>query len=411
MMSRCLSLVMLLGSLSLLLEPSAAWADKPPRFVALLANGQRIEGNTLTEWHNNGAMPRIDGKPLLEPQAMLRWQRDRWLLPGALPKAFVEMHTGDRLPGTVFDFSQGTDAPFALQPPHFRVRPEFEIKPPQKEREPVIRVVASFVKRVVWQRRDRDDYQPSTLFYRDGRSVQFRAVRFGNGFANLLLSDGNRRVSFNEIAEIHLPAVSPWQAYFDELAALGLWGNESRLLQIDTNEGLILTSSTDRRQFHGGGGNAQEFQRWSHGLQPAWSLDEIYAATTGVWARRMWLPHEVPLSHIAPTPIATRSPLSATGRAPQTNRNVQGGPLRAGQQDYGFGFGVQAQSELAFDLPEGVKALRGRVGLDKLAGRGGCVRARIFANSSSTGPLWESPYLVGSEVDADLGTIDRKSVV
>lgn len=381
---------------------SSAQADKPPRFVALFANGQRVEGNALTEWHTDGSQPKLDGRALLEPGNFIRWQRDRWQLPGGLPKAFVEMHTGDRFPCVVVDFSSGTDSANQTLPAHFRVRPEVDLRPEPQVREPIIRIVAGTVKRVVWQRRERDEYQPNTLFFKDGRSLQFRAARFGSGFVNVLLNDGNRRVSYNELAEIHLGPMNPWQAYFDELATLALANAESRLFQIETSDGLVMTSSTDRKRLRG---NANEFGQWIHGFQPAWSLDVIHLVTTNVWARRIWLPHEVPLCHIAPSSIVTRSPLSSSGRQPQVNRNVQGSGLRAANQDFGWGYGVQAHTELVFELPLGVKSLRGRVGIDKIAGRGGCIRARVYANNTKSAPLWESPFLVGSDVDADLGAI------
>ncbi len=394
----------LIGVAGAILGDSSAKAERPPRFTALFANGQRVEGNALVDWHNNGSQPRIDGRGLLEGDNFIRWQRDRSQLPGDLPKAYVEMHTGDRFPSTVIDFDFGTESSAETLPAHFVVRPEVDLRPNPAVREPLIRIIASMVKRVVWQKREREDFQPNTLFFKDGRALQFRAARFGSGYVNILLNDGNRRVSFNELAEIHLAAVNPWQAYFDELAALALPHDNARLFQVETSDGLLLTSSTDHRRFHHVG-SASEFQRWVHGLQPAWSLDVIHLYTANIWARRLWLPHEVPLSHIAPSSIVARSPLSNTGRPPQVNRNVQGGGLRSANQDYGWGFGVQANSELIFELPLGVKSLRGRVGIDKVAGRGGCIRARVFANDAKGAPLWESPFLVGSDVDADLGAI------
>jgi hypothetical protein len=106
-----------------------------------------------------------------------------------------------------------------------------------------------------------------------------------------------------------------------------------------------------------------------------------------------------------PARIAARSSLIAAGRQPQLNRNVERGPLRSGRDDFGWGYGVHAHSELVFPLPEAVQSLRGKVGLDRIAGRGGCVRARVFANDTKSPPLWESPLLVGSDSLADLGTI------
>lgn len=381
-----------------------AAAQKPARFVALLTNGERIEGNSLTDWHNNAAEPRIDGKPLLDPNKPLRWQRDRALLPGEAPRAFIEMHSGDRFPGVVTDYVPSGASLYDQQVAHFRVRSEIPLTPSRRATEQPLRIVASFVRRIVWQKRDRNEFEPNTVFYRDGRSVTFRAARFGNGFVNLLLAEGNERVSFNEMAEIHLAAVNPWQAYYDELAAIDLDDQKGRLFQIETTDGLIATSAYKRKKFNAFG-NGQEFDRWVHGLQPAWCLDVIHVPTADIWARRMWAVNEVPLTRIRPISIGTRSPISNTGRAPRMNTNIEGGPLRSATLDFGWGIGVHAQTEITFELPSGVRALRGEVALDRIAGKGGCVRARVFANATSTPPLWESPYLVGSETVADLGAL------
>lgn len=383
---------------------SPALAQKPARFAALLSNGERIEGNSFSDWHNNGSKPKIDGRQLLEDGKELRWQRDRALLPGEAPRAFVETHTGDRFPGVVVDFVPAGASPFDALPPHFLVQPDIELRPSSKVVEQKIRVVSSFVRRIVWQKRERNDFEPNTVFYRDGRAVAFRAARFASGFVNLLLPDGNQRVAFGEIAEIHLAAVDPWQAYFDELAAMDPDDATTRLMQLETSDGLILTGDYSRKQFHPFG-NPQESDRWVHALQPAWSLDVIHVPTTNVWARRMWLAHEVPLTRIGASKVVTHSPLSAAGRAPRINANVEGGPLRSANLDFGWGFGVHANTEMTFPLPVGVKALRGAVALDRIAGKGGCVRARVFANDTKSPALWESQYLVGSETVADLGTI------
>ncbi|HVK79855.1 MAG TPA: NPCBM/NEW2 domain-containing protein, partial [Verrucomicrobiae bacterium] len=389
--------------LALTLAAPAA-AQKPARFAALLSNGERLEGQRLTHWHNNGANPLLDGKPLLDPGKPLRWLRDRAQLPGPAPRAFLEMHSGDRLPGVVVDYVPANSDLYDAQLAHFRVRPEIELRPPTKNRDPHVRVVANFVRRVVWQKRDRHEFEPNTVFYRDGRALPFRAVRFGPSYVNVLLAEGNRRIAFAEMAEIHLAATDPWQAYFDELAALAADDLDARLYQLETTDGLVLTGSYQRRQTSAFG-NDQDFDRWVHGLQPAWSLDVVYVPTTNIWARRMWRTNEVPLSRIWPSQIVTRSPLSATGRAPRVNTNVEGGPLRSGTLDFGWGYGVHAHTELTFALPLGVRALRGSVALDRSAGKGGCVRARVYANDITTAPLWESPFLVGSETVADLGTI------
>ena len=102
-------------------------------------------------------------------------------------------------------------------------------------------------------------------------------------------------------------------------------------------------------------------------LQPAWSLDPIWVHFPTIRTRWHFLPKEVPLSLITPSRVEQRS-LLGHEQPWQTDRNVRGGTLLAGDRPYGWGFGVHTTSELWFDLPHAARAFQSRVGLDRLAG-------------------------------------------
>ena len=381
---------------------SPARAQPPQRYAGMLANGQRIAGDKLADWHQKDAKPRLDNQPLLDGGNPLKWLRDRALPLAPLPSEFVETHTGDILPGTVVDSRSGLELPFDPLPPHLLVEPTLAFSPPGKPAETTVRVVTSALKRIVWQRRSRNVFEPGTIHFRDGRSFAYRALRFGGDFVTVLLDSGSQKISFSELAEIHFPQVDFWPAYFDELAGICPASN-SRLLQIETATGLIATTSLDRfvQRFDG---NPQESERWVHGIQPAWSLDILWVPCREISMRRSFAAHQVPLSRVPPTRVVAQSLLAGSGRPPQTNRNVLSGPLQSGEHEFGFGIGVAARSELVFDLPEGAKAIRGSVGIDRTSGSGGCVKCRIFAGDAKT-PLWESPVLVGAATVVDYGAI------
>jgi S1-C subfamily serine protease len=320
-----------------------------------------------------------------------------------VPPAYIEMHSGDRFPGVAIDYKNGQETPFDPLPPHLVVRSAQKFEPPENKPITEIRVALPFVRRIVWQRRGRQLYQPGTVFYRDGRSLAFRAVRFGAGQLHLLLSDGeNRRLAWTDLAELHLPAVDSWAAHWDEVA-LVCPTIETRLFQVETTAGLVATASLARfvPRFEG---NSAEPDRWVHGIQPAWSLDILWVPCREMVSRRGWLPREVPLSRITPRPPAETTAGEPLSRA-EINRNTHGGPLRSQSQEFGWGLGVHGRSELAFDLPVGVRSLRVQVGIDREAGRGGCLRARVFAGPAMGNPLWQSPLLVGSESVADSGVL------
>ena len=135
---------------------------------------------------------------------------------------------------------------------------------------------------------------------------------------------------------------------------------------------------------------------WLHLFQPAWSLGPISILFNQIAQRSSFAPHEVSLGRIAPVRAAQHDRLSGDGIW-RRDRNIFGEPLISGEKRHGWGFGVHAQSEIHFPLALSVKKFQARMGLDKAAGSGGCVRARVFVNKVAGEPLYESPFLVGSK--------------
>ncbi len=383
---------------------SSVLAANPARFVARFANGAFVEGNTLSDWHAPEAIPKLDAQSLFDPVNPVRWLVDRSLSPPQLtPEAFVEMTTGDRLPGVVVDFRPGDDSPYSPLPSHFIVRyegPNFATLEPQST---LLRINANYVRRVVWNRRRNDQWQPRTAFLRDGSFLRFRSIRWSAGAVSLLLDSGPRRLSLNELAEVDLAPGQFWPTYFDELAMLSPDG-QRRLLQADTTSGLIVTTSLER-QLPRVVGDAKDLNRWVLGVQPAWSLDIVWLGQGTVWARRSFAPHEVPLSRVPPVRVDQRSALGSATFPFATNRNLQSGPLRSATREAGWGFGVQAFCELEFELPPIARTLRSEFAIDASMKTGGCVQARILNASAGNNALYQGPILVGSESLLDTGAL------
>jgi len=147
-------------------------------------------------------------------------------------------------------------------------------------------------------------------------------------------------------------------------------------------------------------GGHNESDTWCHMVQPVWSLDVLWVPFRSIHTRWSFAPEQVPLCRVRPA--ATVSPPLLPGR---TNRNSAGRPLHSGGQQYAWGFGVHAYSELRFPLPKCAKAFRSRVGLDRIVGPGGCVRARVYVGSTRDKPVYEGPLLVGSKKTVDTGSV------
>ncbi len=397
-MTRCLILLVLL-----LLPAVAAEAKRPARFVGKLRDGSQIEGEVLANWHTADAIPTLDGRPLLDPNNPLLWLRDRQLVAAESPAEFVELFSGDRLPGVALEYRGPVSGSPEQLFPHWLVRPAIAQRRPQSRDEPAVRVRAQFVRRIVWQRRASNRYRPGTVFLRDGSSIPFRSARFDGEQALLLLSAGTRRVLLSDMAELHLPARDFWQDYLDELAVL-CPNPDTRLMQLETDDGLIATTSLDRFTVFAWGG-AEHWRNWAHGIQPAWSLDVLFVPAAGVVTRRVFLPQDVPLSRIPPLESDRSATAIASAWPPRVDRNVQGGTLHSGGREFGWGFGVHAFSQLQFPLSPLAVALRAELGLDRSVGDGGSIQGRIRAGAPASPPVFESSVLVGSKNVQSIGRI------
>ncbi len=362
------------------------------RYTARMENGSLLDGPEVSPWHETAAQPILRGQPLLNPGDHVRWLRNNDLQLPVPPPAYVEFLGGDRLPGRVTAYRTGTESPFDRQPPHLVVAHAESLDWPATKRESV-RVAVGWLRRVVWQSRALDRYQPGTVYLRDGRQRRFRSLRFQAGGARFLFEDKTEDVPFSQMAELHLPRVDPWEAYYQQLATLSPDG-AARLLRIETTDGLIATASTER--FAAKAHESNHPRHWLHAVQPAWSLDPLWARFSRIQLRRYWLPHLPALSDIEPSRAA--DPLAGGGHwTTRKDRNVQGGLLRAGGEDFGWGIGTHAPEVLTFPLPAEAKSFRTKLALDQIAGTGGCARALIHLGEATTTPAFRSDLLIGSK--------------
>ncbi len=367
------------------------------------ASGKRFSAAEIRDWHDQLAEPRLEGLKLFFPVDRVLWVEDNSIPQPATPQAYVEFFGGDRLPGRVTEYRSGQESIYRKSPPSVVVIPDAAIDWPETKRDQAgLPVVARWLRRIVWQKREDGRYRPGTLFYRDGRQVGFRGLRWSKTSVRLLVEQETRDVAFDEIAELHLPVVDPWEAWFQQMAAV-LPDLAGFLMQVETGDGLRATVSSKRfvPAFRGDAGNPDH---WYQAVHPAWSVEPLWLRHRAIRMRRFFSPHEVPLSAVEPVRVVQRSQLAGSWNW-QLDRNVHALPLRSGNLPFGWGLGVQAYSELAFDLPACARTFRTHYGLDWSAGTGGCVRAAIFAGNATGQLLHRSGHLMGSEKSYDSGAL------
>jgi len=374
---------------------------EPHRFTAMQANGTVLNGNgqEVTGWGDTNAQPGLLGQLVFDASNPFRWLIDHSLPLPLIPDACIEFVDGDQLPGQVLEFSDGQRSPFGHWPAHLLVDPAPDIHIPANPDARLLRVTTRWVRRVIWKRLVGASYQPATVFLLDGSRVSFVSLRWSPGAIRLLTDDGLRTVFFSQIAEVHLPRQEEWQAYFEQLALLAP-AAEDRLIQMETTEGLVATTSRGRFQatFRG---DRKRPDHWYHMIQPAWSIDPLWVPHRTVRHRRFFQPHQVPLTLFTPLRV-TRSSTFATAWTWQVNRSVQQSPLASATVDWGWGFGVHGGHELTFPLPPLVRQLRVRMGLDRIVNNGGCVQASVLLDGQ---PLFRSDVLIGSQRISNTGLL------
>jgi hypothetical protein len=387
-----------------------------------LQDGQQLAGRRLTGWSPDPAQVELDGQPLPALGTKVRsiWQHESASSTDA--GACVETCTGDRFPGRVVRYVPAAEQKYATAPNHLLLTTDVVTDPGRPAEETLVRVLPNYLQRIVWQPA-REPAEPGTLIDRQGRRVPFRAIRWQESSVTVLTSSNRRTFTFDELAELRMPTRNPWPLFETELALLDPQVRDP-WVQVETIHGVRVTASWQRtrvvlrnpssmrsdsspyRQSSGdSGGDVYPLAETDstktvivQGIQPAWSLDTLWITGRTIAGWRFFSPGEIPLSRLPPAEVLQRSPLAGDGRPWQRDRNVEGGRLANGAGSFRWGFGVHASHQLHFPLPQDELQFRCLFGLDRLAGTGGCVQARVtlLSREGSSRVLSHSPLLVGS---------------
>jgi hypothetical protein len=368
-------------------------------YTAALVDGQIIEGSHLENWPDSPGGALLDEQPLGTTGTPLRWLRNQRAPFPNDPPAGVEFIGGDQLPGEVVGV-RSDEAGLSLT-----VTPAAETLYPGLGRRTELRIDPGEVQRIVWRRKAGRRFTPGRVFLHDGRDLAFRSLQWKETGITVLTEDGITEFAWSDLSELHLPAADPWQAHVRCLAQSDPQGL-TRLKTVETSDGLRVTVSTlwfqsplPYEQRVAG----QTTTAWHHYLRPYWSRDPLWIADAAIARTIFFHPEEYLLSRLEP--VFSESPQGfGQSWVWQPNRNVRGETMHNGGRDYAWGFGTHAASRLEFSLVDYAKTFRCRVGLDRLAGSGGCAQAMVYLNGASE-PRYTSPILKGSRRAYDLGRI------
>ncbi len=269
------------------------------------------------------------------------------------------METG--FPGRSSNTGPDRNRPTARRP-RVVVAPEAAIDWPEGKRIGGFPVEARWLRRVHLARADDDRYRPGTLLLLTVGTSNSAAHRWSKNSVRLLLEQETRKVPFDEIAELHLPAAGP-VAPFDQLATL-----------VPDGSGLVCRSkpATEvRRRFELAFGVVRRTGQARNLVSPSsrHGASSRSGRAPGNPRAPLLAPHEVPCGrrtgpHRSTSNTCRRMELGGA------DRNVHTLPMRCADMPFSWGFGVHAYSELAFDLPAAAQTFRTQYGLDRAVGGG-----------------------------------------
>ncbi|MGB9687815.1 hypothetical protein [Thermogutta sp.] len=364
------------------------------RFVAEWTDGSLLTGPEIAGWGDPGDVPELGGRKLFGDDIRIRWivdtQPGRQMVPA---EGYIEFVGGDRLPGKVESARPAEVKDNRTWPARLRVYPYSRVYWPDGPFQDHIDIVTAAVKRVVWKSVG-EEYQPGWAFLTDGRRVRYRAVQWTEKGVRLLTEEGIEQFAFDELAELHLPGLNPWESVIRSRVGL-ITGPDDILMEIECADGLRVTTSL-KRFWPRARGDKSLPDSWYHMVQPPWSTQPLWIPHRAIIWRRVYGPGEVPLTRLEGVRYQEASTLGARWGY-HLDANLLGRPLHSAGRLYGWGIGVTSGTQLTYPLHPWVNGVRLELGIDSEAGDGGCIWGEVLLAGATTETLARSPVLVGSQ--------------
>lgn len=356
--------------------PSGAQADD--RYAAWLSDGTVVTAPTLPSWPVPGTSWHLGGRNLLAGEHPLRLLRDRLAVLERRPPYLV-MVSGDVLCGRPVRWERDPNG----EPGAGRLWIQLEM-PLVPLTGTALPIRADRVARLVLDPAAAEEPPlPGRVRLLDGRSWMARAIRWREGGLALLTAEGVTELPLRDLAEVCFLSGDPWQALLEE----SVWADTPDavlLTRWQTREGAALTSARVRRQELGAVPRRGMAEETVYVLQPAWALAPLVVPQAAVAAVSLRRPDELPLVALPSRRPAWRV-LTAPPPPPYVSPPWAAAPpgtAGSGPWECDLGLPTRAASLLAWELPPLAERLLLAVGLDRSAGRGGCVRCQVWAGRS-----------------------------
>jgi hypothetical protein len=378
------------------LSSGAPTPSRPTPYQVVYTNGQTIEGAAIGQDHflaHGRSNAHLDEQPIFAPGKHVRLIRNRKRRVRR-EGPYLELVNGDLLPGE----TEGIEAanPGRNIPAHLRVRLTGPIKNYAGQVNPVIRVRADHVARIITDRAEAEGTASGYLRLKSGTTVEFSSIRWGHNKAQALTARGVQTILMDDVVTLQQPIVERIRWMQTRMTELFVDPSGHRVT-MHVVDGSRLTTPERKMLRHTGS---------SVVIQPCWSLDALVLEPKYLAEIRYLRPNEIPLAALPAENVVKKSPF---GKSKWTRyRNVRGGRLHTSDRDDLIGVGMHADSAVVFHLPPGAESFSSWVGIDRSVGGGGCAAASVFFNDLSGKPVWKSGYLQGGKSSVRIGPLSVK---
>jgi hypothetical protein len=375
------------------------------RFLLSFAVGERMRADDLPGWPIPTAadQKKVQGRNLFQDNQPLRLVRDQEMRID-MRAPLVVLANGDVLNGLPkrLASTEGRDG----QPQRVVLQLDAPLMPLDGVG---VSVRTDRVQRIIGQetRLRKPPPQPGTVLLLDGRELKATSIRWQEYGLSVLTDDGIVQAAFTELADVVFPQVDLLAAAIeDNLGAGSLSG--PAIMRMALRSGAVLTTSRASREMERARSRRSATLEVMYYVQPAWSSGPLAipeAEIAWVGYRRA---DEVPLSLLpATTPVNSR--LIGEPREWLRNRSQTSLLVSLSRDESDLGLSTHSDSQIVFTLPAGATSFSTVVGLDRIAGEGGCVRCLIAEwDSAARKPgktLWDSGILLGSDSPKGTGAI------
>ena len=390
----CMRIIVLSVLVNVIVIFSFSLSANGQRYWSLMRDGEIHTGKQLKNLNSSKSAVSLDDRNLLAGSKPLRTLRDTTL---ALerPKSYLEMTNGDVLACRVVEAVIGKQA-FPL-PDHLIVD---EIRHMGRAR-----IRLDWVRRIVANGKSQERWRPNYLRLMDGTEFEGRAIRWSKSEIRVLVGERLLSIPYNQIAELHMPQSQAWQPLYPGAA----WLDDAspavvRSVMADgqsiTYPRTMVTTDFDKKLRNLRSRDLPEL----FATKPPWSLDLLIFEQDAFAFQSYFDAGEYPLSIL---PVVDELEKSGIHHYRwRRDRSVRGGLLHSGKIISEFGIGMHSYSRLNFKLPTRARTFSSYVGLNRIAGTGGCVHCRIWGDDLNGKPLWERKYLQGKDGVLHVGPLD-----